>query len=92
MIGVAKRIVEYGAELRAPMPFTRTYGYIFHEGVTGRLGGLELSGGNPSAYYRKPGSGSGTGFGMKVGAARCEWCRDDNSGKGTWFVRFGERY
>ena len=92
-LGVAKRLIEYGAELRAPVPFARTYAYAFHEGVNGKIaGGLELSGGNPTAYYRKAGAGSGTGFGMKVGAARVEWCRDNISGRGTWFVRFGERY
>ena len=48
--------------------------------------------GNPTAYYRRAGSGSSMGAGMKLGAVRGEWVIDNNQGTGALFVRFGERF
>lgn len=48
--------------------------------------------GNPTAYYRRAGAGSCAGAGMKLGAVRAEWVRDNNQNTGTLFVRFGERF
>ena len=37
--------------------------------------------GNPTEYYRRAGSGSSVGAGVKIGAIRAEGIRDNNSGK-----------
>lgn len=48
--------------------------------------------GNPTEYYRRPGSGSSCGAGLKVGAVRAELVRDNNSGKSSLWLAYGERF
>lgn len=46
--------------------------------------------GNPTEYYRRAGSGTSKGFGIKLGAVRAEWATDSKGG--NLFMRFGERF
>ena len=48
--------------------------------------------GNPTEYYRRAGSGSSYGAGIKVGAIRAEAIRDNNAGKWHAFLAYGERF
>lgn len=49
--------------------------------------------GNPTEYYRRPGSASSFGAGIKLGSVRAEWATEgDNIKKGHFFLRFGERF
>jgi hypothetical protein len=49
--------------------------------------------GNPTEYYRKPGSGATYGAGVKLlGACRFEYARDCNAGTGNFFINWGERF
>lgn len=48
--------------------------------------------GNPTEYYRRAGSGSSCGAGLKVGAVRAELVRDNNSGKSSVWLAYGERF
>ena len=48
--------------------------------------------GNPTEYYRRIGSGSSYGAGIKVGAIRAEAVRDNNAGKWHAFLAYGERF
>lgn len=48
--------------------------------------------GNPTEYYRRAGSGSSVGAGVKVGAVRAEAIRDNNSGKTHVWLSYGERF
>ncbi len=56
------------------------------------LGSSHLVKGNPTEYFRRAGSGSSYGVGLKLGAVRAEYATDNNSGKGALFLRYGERY
>lgn len=46
--------------------------------------------GNPTEYYRRAGSGTSKGVGIKLGAVRAEYATDGKSG--SIFMRFGERF
>ena len=48
--------------------------------------------GNPTEYYRRVGSGSSLGAGVKVGSVRAEAIRDNNSGRWSAFFTYGERF
>ncbi len=48
--------------------------------------------GNPTEYYRRAGSGSSLGAGIKLGAVRAEYATEGGLDNGTFFLRFGERY
>ena len=49
--------------------------------------------GNPTEYYRRPGSGTSLGGGVKLGAVRIEYATEGRSwDSGNVFVRFGERF
>lgn len=48
--------------------------------------------GNPTEYYRRAGSGSSVGAGVRVGAVRAEVIRDNNSGKANLWLQYGERF
>lgn len=45
--------------------------------------------GNPTLYYRRAGSGSSYGAGVRVGAVRCEAIRDNNSGNWHAYLAYG---
>ncbi len=48
--------------------------------------------GNPTEYYRRTGSGSSHGVGVKLGGIRAEAIRDNNSGRWHTFLAYGERF
>lgn len=48
--------------------------------------------GNPTEYYRRAGSGSSVGAGVRIGAVRAEAIRDNNSGKTNLWLSYGERF
>jgi hypothetical protein len=48
--------------------------------------------GNPTEFYRRMGSGSSMGGGLRVGALRAEVVRDNNAGSWNWFLHYGERF
>ena len=56
-----------------------------------QISGMQVLG-NPTQYYRRPGSGHSLGGGIKVGNLRAEWASDSNAGRGTFFLHFGERF
>lgn len=65
--------------------------FAFYE-MGSDLGSSHLVKGNPTEYFRRAGSGSSYGAGVKLGAVRAEYATDNNSGKGALFLRYGERY
>ena len=46
--------------------------------------------GNPTEYFRRAGSGTSKGVGIKLGAVRAEWATDGKAG--SLFMRYGERF
>lgn len=48
--------------------------------------------GNPTEYFRRPGSGTSFGAGIKLGAVRAEWATEGALDNGHFFLRFGERF
>ena len=46
--------------------------------------------GNPTEYFRRAGSGTSKGVGIRLGAVRAEYATDGKSG--SLFMRFGERF
>lgn len=70
---------------------TSNQAYAFYEYATD-LGSSRLCRGNPTEYFRRAGAGGSLGAGLKLGAVRLEYATDRNAGKGTVFVRFGERF
>jgi len=88
-LGTARRFAEAAVELRVPV--ARATAFAFLEAATDLGSGAEVSG-NPTAFYRRPGAGSSLGLGAKMGAARLEWATDSNAGRGTLFMRYGERF
>lgn len=90
-LGASRRVGEAAAELRLPLPGTRTHGFAFVEAVSD-LGSSPEVAGNPTAYYRRAGGGACAGVGLKLGATRVEWVSDRNARQGAFYVRFGERF
>lgn len=88
-LGAARHFAEAAAELRVPV--ARATAFAFVEGVTDLGSGAEVKG-NPTAFYRRAGAGSSVGAGLKMGAARLEYATDSNAGRGTLFMRYGERF
>lgn len=67
-------------------------GYAFVERGSD-LGSSASVEGNPTEYYRKAGSGTSVGVGLKaLGACRFEYVRDCNAGKNALLVNWGERF
>ena len=88
-LGAARRFAEAAVELRVPV--ARATAFAFLEGASDLGSGSEV-GGNPTAFYRRPGAGTSAGVGAKMGAARIEYATDSNAGRGTVFMRYGERF
>ncbi len=88
-LGAARRFVEGAVELRLPVLGSQVYAFAetAHD-----LGSSKDVKGNPTRYFRRAGAGSSLGAGIKLGAARAEYATDSNTGRGTFFVRFGERF
>ena len=65
--------------------------YLFAEHATD-LGTSAMVQGNPTQYFKRPGSGTSLGAGAKIGAVRIEFATEGVGRKGNVFVRFGERF
>ena len=90
-LGSARRYLECAAEVRAQVPKTSHTAFAFYEHGSD-LGSSRTVRGAPTNYFEKPGVGSSWGGGLKVGCTRFEYARECNMGRGTWFIRFGERF
>ncbi|XP_030537608.2 protein TOC75-3, chloroplastic [Rhodamnia argentea] len=88
-LGAARNILELAAELRIPVKNTHMYVFAEHGND---LGSSKLVKGNPTEVYRRMGHGSSYGLGAKFGLVRAEYAVDHNSGTGSLFLRFGERF
>jgi hypothetical protein len=73
------------------IPVKNTYVYGFAEHGTD-LGSSKDVKGNPTEFFRRVGRGSSYGVGVKLGLVRGEYIVDHNTGVGTVFFRFGERF
>ena len=90
-LGAARRMAEVAAELRVTLPFIKNQVYGFWERATDLGSSAEVRG-NPTEFYRRAGSGSAWGGGLKFGGARAEWAVDGNARQGHLFMRFGDRF
>lgn len=90
-LGTCRRFWEAAGELRGPTPFINQQWFIFGEYGTD-LNSSEEVPGNPTVYFRKPGSGATYGGGLRVGPARIEYSRDTNLGRGSFMLNIGERF
>ncbi|KAL6180566.1 hypothetical protein ACLB2K_047227 [Fragaria x ananassa] len=88
-IGAARQILELAAELRIPVKGTHVYAFAEHGNDLGSSKDVK---GNPTEVYRRVGHGSSYGVGVKLGLVRAEYAVDHNSGTGSVFFRFGERF
>ncbi|XP_050376022.1 protein TOC75-3, chloroplastic-like [Argentina anserina] len=88
-IGAARQILELAAELRVPVKGTHVYAFAEHGNDLGSSKDVK---GNPTEVYRRVGHGSSYGVGVKLGLVRAEYAVDHNSGSGSVFFRFGERF
>lgn len=90
-IGTARHFAEMGIELRMPTPYFNQQWFVFLEQATDLQSSKSVAG-NPTAYFRKPGSGATSGVGIRVGPIRGEWIRDMNIGRSHLMFCIGERY
>jgi hypothetical protein len=90
-LGAARRILEAGVELRVPVPVLNQHVYGFYE-YGSDLGSSKDVTGNVTEWLRRPGSGQCYGVGVRAGPTRAEWVVDRNSGKGSLWCRFGDRW
>ncbi|XP_004293175.1 PREDICTED: protein TOC75-3, chloroplastic-like isoform X2 [Fragaria vesca subsp. vesca] len=88
-IGAARQILELAAELRIPVKGKNVYAFVEHGNDLGSSKDVK---GNPTEVYRRVGHGSSYGVGVKLGQVRVEYAVDHNSGTGSTFIRFGERF
>ena len=77
------------AEVRVPVKSRYLYGFYEH-GTD--LGSSKFVKGNPTECYRKAGSGTTYGAGVKLGIVKLEYAVDCNNNKGAMVFRFGERF
>jgi hypothetical protein len=80
---------QLGAEIRIPVRNTHVYAFAEHGNDLGTSKDVK---GNPTEVYRRMGHGSSYGVGVKLGLVRAEYAVDHNTGNGSVFFRFGERY
>jgi outer membrane protein insertion porin family len=90
-LGSARRFFETAIEFRYPLPKIGWEAYSFFEHTNSLNSSTQLRG-NPNEYYQLSGRGTSYGYGIKFAAARFEYARDCCIGKGTFFVRFGDRF
>lgn len=81
--------LQLAAELRIPVKGTHVYAFAEHGNDLGSSKDVK---GNPTEVYRRVGHGSSYGVGVKLGLVRAEYVVDHNSGSGSVFFRFGERF
>jgi outer membrane protein assembly factor BamA len=88
-LAACRRFAEAAVELRAPLLGQQVYG--FYEFGSDLASSAEVRG-CPTQYYRRVGSGSSMGTGVKAGAMRAEAIRDNNRGKWDVYLTYGERF
>ncbi|KAE8808315.1 protein TOC75, chloroplastic [Hordeum vulgare] len=88
-LGASRNVLEVAGEVRVPVKNTYVYGFAEH-GTD--LGSSKDVKGNPTEFFRRVGHGSSYGVGVKLGLVRGEYIVDHNTGAGTVFFRFGERF
>lgn len=88
-LAACRRFVEAAAEVRVPVLGQQAY--AFYE-MGHDLGSSKEVAGNPTEYYRRVGRGSSMGGGVKFGALRAEAIRDNNKGKWSVYLGYGERF
>lgn len=90
-LATARRVVEAGLELRAPIPKLNKQVFAFAE-YGSDLGSSKTVRGNPTAFFARPGSGACYGIGTRLGSLRAEYAHDANAHKWHLLLRYGERY
>jgi outer membrane protein assembly factor BamA len=90
-LGPARSWLETALELRVPVPVLRTHAFVFAENARALSASDDLAG-RPREFYGRPGHGTSTGVGLRLGALRVELARDCNKGSTTCFINFGERF
>lgn len=90
-LGSARRFFETAVEMRHPLPLVDGQVYSFLEHADSMGCSKEMRG-NPNEFYSRSGRGTSWGYGVKFRAVRFEYAQDCNLCKGTWFIRFGERF
>lgn len=90
-LGPARWWAEASTELRVPVPKVHTWAYLFADHAR-NLGSARDLPGEPQELYGKPGKGTTTGVGLRMGAMRLEWCRQGLKGPAMWLVNFGEPF
>lgn len=88
-LAACRRYAEAAAELRVPVLGQQLFAFAEYGSDLGSSGEVR---GNPTLYYRRAGSGSSYGAGVRVGAVRCEAIRDNNSGNWHAYLAYGERF
>ena len=88
-LAACRRFVEGALELRIPVYKANLFGFY---DVGSDLGSSKECTGNPTQYFRRAGNGSSKGVGIKLGALRVEYATDDNAGRGSFFLRYGDRF
>ena len=88
-LGVARRFAEAAVEARVPVKGATAFAFAEWASDLGSSGSVP---GDPTGFYRRPGSGASLGAGVKAGAVRLEYATDANTGAGAAWVRFGERF
>lgn len=89
-LAACRRFAETAVELRVPVLGRQLFAFYEH-GTD--LSSSKLVRGNPTEYYRRAGSGTSIGGGIKLGAVRVEYATEGASwDSGNLAVRFGERF
>lgn len=86
-LAACRRFLEAAVELRVPVFGRQVYAFFEHGTDLGSSAEVR---GNPTEYYRRAGSGTSKGVGIKLGAVRAEYATDGKAG--AIFMRFGERF
>lgn len=89
-LSACRRFVEGAAEVRYPVRKGKDV-FAFVEAGTDLGSSAELRG-DPTEYYRRAGSGSSLGAGVKLGGLRVEAVRDNNAAQWNLMVQYGERF
>ena len=88
-VATTRFFLEGAAELRVPVKGRILYAFAEHATDLGSSASVK---GNPTQYFRRPGSGTSVGAGVKLGAARLEVASEGLAIPTQINVRFGERF
>ncbi|GJN06836.1 hypothetical protein PR202_ga24605 [Eleusine coracana subsp. coracana] len=92
-VSAARNMVEGAIELSVPVTVKNNHAQVYAFAEHGNdLGSSKDVKGNPTAFFQRAGQGTSFGFGVKIGPVRAEFTLDFNALKGTFNIRFGERF